>query len=206
VRPSQDAHISHVSNRFINKDYVKSERIPWNPDCGTACLTSRDNHLSFWNSVSSSAYHDRHTAAATHAALEAAVTTENDSCKYSQEPTPGARVEDLYAVCGQAQKSINWTRNPERLIEMLMSRDAMRPNRNGVSGIEVGDRETLRRLRRQAHLLVCKPAVWVCATWAVQKFGQYQSIASAGRHGSISEGNINSNIRYDRKCLVNVAC
>jgi len=29
-------------------------------------------------------------------------------CKYSGEPTPGARVSDLYEVCGQAQKSIRW--------------------------------------------------------------------------------------------------
>jgi hypothetical protein len=32
-------------------------------------------------------------------------------CKYSHEDTPGRRVEDLYEVCGQAQKSIIWRRS-----------------------------------------------------------------------------------------------
>lgn len=82
-------------------------------------------------------------------------------CKYSQEPTPGARIEDLYAVCGQAQKSILWRGNVERMLTMLTNRDAARNQRTGVSGIEVGDGKLLRKLRRRAHLLAPSLSVWI---------------------------------------------
>jgi len=38
-------------------------------------------------------------------------------CKYSSGTRPGARVVDLYEICGQAQKSIRWA---ERLGDMLL--------------------------------------------------------------------------------------
>jgi hypothetical protein len=34
-------------------------------------------------------------------------------CKYSSADVPGARIEDLYVVCGQAQTSIRWMSFPE---------------------------------------------------------------------------------------------
>lgn len=40
-------------------------------------------------------------------------------CKYSTEDTPGARVGDLYAVCGQAEKSIKWCSDPKRRTSMI---------------------------------------------------------------------------------------
>lgn len=82
-------------------------------------------------------------------------------CKFSQEPQPGARIEDLYAVCGQAQKSVSWRGNVERMLDMLISRDVARIQRTGVSGIEVGNSQIFRRLRRQAHLLSPRFAVWI---------------------------------------------
>lgn len=82
-------------------------------------------------------------------------------CKFSKEPTPGARIEDLYAVCGQAQKSINWRSDIERMLDMLITRDAARTARTGVSGIEVGNGKLLRQILRQAHLMVPKLAIWV---------------------------------------------
>lgn len=44
---------------------------------------------------------------------------------------------------------------------MVISRDAARVRRTGVSGIEIGNGPLLRKLRRQAHLLVPNLAVWV---------------------------------------------
>jgi superfamily II DNA or RNA helicase len=82
-------------------------------------------------------------------------------CKYSQEPTPGARIEDLYAVCGQAQKSILWRENVERMLTMLINRDSARAQRTGVSGIEVGDGKLLRKLKRRVHLLAPSLSVWI---------------------------------------------
>jgi hypothetical protein len=40
-------------------------------------------------------------------------------CKYSQESSAGARVGDLYEVCGQAQKSISWLQNQLRHTELF---------------------------------------------------------------------------------------
>lgn len=45
-------------------------------------------------------------------------------CKYSGEINPGARVNDLYEVCGQAQKSIRWKHTGlNRLYERLKERE-----------------------------------------------------------------------------------
>jgi hypothetical protein len=82
-------------------------------------------------------------------------------CKFSQEAEPGARIEDLYAVCGQAQKSVSWRGNIERMLDMLIRRDTARIQRTGVSGIEIGSGQILRKLRRQAHLLAPRFAVWI---------------------------------------------
>ena len=44
-------------------------------------------------------------------------------CKYSHEDSPGARIEDLYEVCGQAMKSARWRRDPEGLLRRLLQRE-----------------------------------------------------------------------------------
>jgi superfamily II DNA or RNA helicase len=47
-------------------------------------------------------------------------------CKYSGENTPGARIGDLYEVCGQAQKSIRWKHGGiKRLYEHLKHREGL---------------------------------------------------------------------------------
>ena len=44
-------------------------------------------------------------------------------CKYSGGGAPGRRVDDLYEVCGQVQKSVKWTWNLNILINHLMTRE-----------------------------------------------------------------------------------
>lgn len=44
-------------------------------------------------------------------------------CKYSSGATPGNRVNDLYEVCGQAQKSTKWTWNFPNLVAHLTERE-----------------------------------------------------------------------------------
>ena len=44
-------------------------------------------------------------------------------CKYSHLAEPGRRVDDLYEVCGQAQKSIKWTWSLQTLIRHLIIRE-----------------------------------------------------------------------------------
>lgn len=76
-------------------------------------------------------------------------------CKYSQEAEPGQRINDLYEVCGQAQKSVAWMYSPEKRTDLfthLMCRDAMRRNAGDESRIEVGDAELLRVVREMSHV------------------------------------------------------
>lgn len=62
-------------------------------------------------------------------------------CKFSGEARPGARVKDLYEVCGQAQKCISWLTSPERQSDMfahLLRRNEQRIDRGGSTRIEHG--------------------------------------------------------------------
>ena len=43
-------------------------------------------------------------------------------CKGSKEPKPGARVEDAYEVCGQAEKSVVWAQSLPRLLKKIDGR------------------------------------------------------------------------------------
>lgn len=72
-------------------------------------------------------------------------------CKFSKESKPGARVKDLYEVCGQAQRSVSWRGVVERLLEHLERREAKRKKGGQVSRFELGDAAALRALRRKAQ-------------------------------------------------------
>jgi superfamily II DNA or RNA helicase len=74
-------------------------------------------------------------------------------CKYSSDANPGARVGDLYEVCGQAQKSIRWRRNIPLFFRRLIYRERARVQRHGHSGFEVGQGNDLFQLREDARLL-----------------------------------------------------
>lgn len=73
-------------------------------------------------------------------------------CKYSTEKTPGARVADLYELCGQAHKSVHWKRAQE-LIDHLVRRERNRRSKNSRTGFEVGDDAALRALQHRARFL-----------------------------------------------------
>ncbi len=47
-------------------------------------------------------------------------------CKFSSEAYPGARVADLYEVCGQAQKSVRWKRDVGLMFRHLIRREKNR--------------------------------------------------------------------------------
>ncbi len=44
-------------------------------------------------------------------------------CKFAGGATPGARADDLYVVCGQAEKSAKWTWSFENLVKHLLIRE-----------------------------------------------------------------------------------
>jgi hypothetical protein len=74
-------------------------------------------------------------------------------CKYSSEDNPGRRVEDLYELCGQAQKSAQWRRNVPLLFQHLIRREKRRKERHGRSGIEKGTASKLYDLEERARFL-----------------------------------------------------
>jgi superfamily II DNA or RNA helicase len=73
-------------------------------------------------------------------------------CK-STSGTPGARLSDLYEVCGQAQKSARWRRNVTLMLRHLIRREQRRRERCGRQGFEKGDGNALYRLDQDAPLL-----------------------------------------------------
>lgn len=89
-------------------------------------------------------------------------------CKFSGQPSPGARVKDLYEVCGQAQKSVHWRESPgvSALLRHLRQREVQRQRKYGVTRFEVGDLVKLRELERKSpylaldfHVFVVQPGV-----------------------------------------------
>ena len=75
-------------------------------------------------------------------------------CKYSHEDTPGARISDLYEVCGQAQKSIMWRRSDlGPFFRTLNDRARKKNRRDGVSPFEAGDVKKLYEIRSKATIL-----------------------------------------------------
>lgn len=76
-------------------------------------------------------------------------------CKYSLGDTPGQRIEDLYEVCGQAQKSISWMSSPTRQTDIfthLLRRDSRRQETGAPSRLEYGNHEQLLTIREISRL------------------------------------------------------
>lgn len=80
-------------------------------------------------------------------------------CKYSSGDTPGARLGDLYEVCGQAQKSVYRRGDLEKLFDHMQRREAHRAEKQGVSRFERGDQAALQQVRRRVRFL--EPAVTI---------------------------------------------
>jgi len=75
-------------------------------------------------------------------------------CKYSSEDQPGARVEDLYDVCGQTAKSARWRREDAQvMLKNLIRRARQKQRRTGVSPFVVGDPAALYRLQEASRFL-----------------------------------------------------
>jgi len=68
-------------------------------------------------------------------------------CKYSSVATPGARVKDLYEVCGQAQKSARWRDRPSRMFTHMLKREKLRLDKGQSSRFEHGNAAFLKRLK-----------------------------------------------------------
>jgi superfamily II DNA or RNA helicase len=76
-------------------------------------------------------------------------------CKYSQEAEPGRRVEDLYEVCGQAQKSLCWLFSSQRRTDLfthLLRREELRRESGRATRYETGNDELLQTVREISKL------------------------------------------------------
>jgi hypothetical protein len=76
-------------------------------------------------------------------------------CKYSQAAAAGHRIEDLYEVCGQAQKSIAWMSSHDKRTDLfthILRREARREDAEGATRYEKGDGELLLTIREMSRL------------------------------------------------------
>lgn len=70
-------------------------------------------------------------------------------CKYSSASKPGARVSDLYEVCGQAEKSIKWVRDARLMLERLIQRESERIRKGKPTRYEIGDNQLIYILKNK---------------------------------------------------------
>lgn len=88
-------------------------------------------------------------------------------CKFAGSSSAGARVDDLYAVCGQAQRSTHWRSAVPELFKHLRRREDGRRAKlaaadlDHVSRFERGDLRGLRDLTKQAKLLLPEFKVFI---------------------------------------------
>lgn len=68
-------------------------------------------------------------------------------CKYSGADAPGARLGDLYEVCGQAQKSARWRDRPNRMLQHMLKREQARRDKGLSSRIERGSAAMIKKLK-----------------------------------------------------------
>lgn len=89
------------------------------------------------------------------------VTVRLYHCKFSSADAPGARVKDLYEVCGQAQRSIRRCEKPQRLIDRLLKREGDRIRMNLPSRFIEGNDENLKDLRARRYQLEYQFEIYV---------------------------------------------
>ena len=88
-------------------------------------------------------------------------------CKYSSEPTVGARVADLYELCGQAMRGAKWRQQGAiPLLQHLDRRARAAFGRTGTSPYEAGTisdmfriRELAPQLRPRFHTILVQPGL-----------------------------------------------
>jgi hypothetical protein len=84
-------------------------------------------------------------------------------CKFSSKPHPGARVTDLYELCGQAHRSAHHRQATVEMIDNLVRRERNRAAK-GRPGLMVGDEQALlglqdvvRRTRPEFRVTIVQP-------------------------------------------------
>lgn len=73
-------------------------------------------------------------------------------CKYAHGEKPGARVSDLYEVCGQAEKSVIWRQDTKNIIDRMIERENDRVHKTKVSRFEKGDLRKLKEIKNKLKI------------------------------------------------------
>lgn len=87
-------------------------------------------------------------------------------CKYSREAIPGHRIDDLYEVCGQAQKCIHWMEKPSELFTHMLRREPLIEKGKQASRFECGNQSDLvtiqemsRSIRVELKIYIVQPGL-----------------------------------------------
>jgi superfamily II DNA or RNA helicase len=81
--------------------------------------------------------------------------------KYSSADEPGARINDLYDLCGQAQKCVHWREDPRRMLKHLLHQEDARIKVGKSSRFERGSRTDINRLSLAVRQLSFEYEVFV---------------------------------------------
>jgi superfamily II DNA or RNA helicase len=101
-------------------------------------------------------------------------------CKFSIDGTVGSRIDNFYAVCSQAQKSIKWMENTDLMFRQLLRRSDKRLKIKNVDRFEVGDLDSLDILRRRSKKeLKMKMNIFIVQPgFSVRKYDEKGDISS----------------------------
>ena len=93
--------------------------------------------------------------------LEKNIQFEFYHCKYSHGGKPGSRVSDLYEVCGQAEKSVEWKQDMIKVIDRMIKRENARINSGRISRFEVGDFEKLKEIKNRLKIFPAELKIYI---------------------------------------------
>ena len=82
-------------------------------------------------------------------------------CKFSGGAQAGSRVDDLYVVCGQAEKCIKWIGDAKMLVERLKMRENDRIGKSRPSRFEVGNNQDLFTIKNKLKLYSVEYSVFI---------------------------------------------
>jgi hypothetical protein len=108
-------------------------------------------------------------------------------CKYSSQDFSGSRVEDLYDVCGQTQKSIRWRHYVDDMLARRIKREQRRVQRDQYSGFHVGDGNDLYRLRDEAYRLRPAFTIAIAQPGVSKQVVSQEQLHLPGRHGGVPQ-------------------
>lgn len=121
-------------------------------------------------------------------------------CKYSLAPTVGSRIDDLYVVCGQAQKSVSWAYSEDKQVDLFSHLLRREPKqREGKEGtrFEKGTKQALLNLRD----IGSEAEDFYCVTGVIEIGRFAAAVATSGRDRELPERNASAAVFCDRECL-----